>query len=119
MPDQPVCGATKNLDKLCVDKADRVVYRTYDYADQAAKIGQRRLQSERINYGKGASDDSCPSPCKYHLVAFTPYSSWESNGRHYGIETHTGSPLGGSKTITTTWAATTAHGGPTCSLAGS
>lgn len=103
-PGQPVCGS--NLDKLCITRADRVVYRTYDYADQAAKIGQRRLQSERTNYGKGASDDTCPATCKYHLVAFTPYSSWESNGRHYGVETHSGSPLGGNKTITTTWAAT-------------
>jgi RHS repeat-associated protein len=101
-PSMPLCGG--NLDSLCIDNADRVIYRTYEYADQTNKIGQRRLKSETTNYGKGAADDSCPAPCKYHKVEFKLSSgeSWEGNGRHYNIEEHTGSSLA-TKTIATTW----------------
>jgi len=99
---QPLCGSA--ADALCVTHAARVVQRTYAYDNPETEVGNRRLQAETTYYGPTAADGSC-SGCARHDVSFTNSGSdtWEDNGRHYGVETHSGNLGGDARTITTDW----------------
>lgn len=100
---QPLCGST--ADALCVTHAARVSERAYEYDIPDTETGNRRLRAETTYYGPTAADDSCPG-CAGHTVTYSNSGSdtWEGNGRHYGIETHSGNLGGDARTITTDWA---------------
>ena len=97
---EPLCTGNPATDQsFCGSRAVRVAQSTYDYDDTANKEGDRRLQQEKTIYGAS----SCTG-CKYHQVALTPAATWESNGRHYDVETHSGTMGGDARTATTDWA---------------
>jgi RHS repeat-associated protein len=97
---EPLCTGNPSTDRaFCGSRAVRVTQSTYDYDDAINKEGDRRLQQEKTIHGAS----TCGS-CKYHQVAFTPAGTWESNGRHYYTETHSGTLGGDSRTTTTDWA---------------
>lgn len=97
---EPFCTGNPTTDQgFCGSKAVRVVQSSYDYDDPTNKEGDRRLQQEKTIFGGSAC-----SACKYHQVAFGPASSWESNGRHYDTETHSGTVGGDARTVATDWA---------------
>ncbi len=100
---QPLCGSA--ADALCVTHAARVVQRAYEYDIPATEVGNRRLRTEITYYGPTAADDSC-SGCASHVVSFSNSGadSWEGNGRHYGVEAHSGNLGGDARTVTTDWA---------------
>jgi RHS repeat-associated protein len=100
---QPLCGSA--ADALCVTHAVRVAQRSYEYDLPDIESGNRRLRAETTYYGPTAADGSC-SGCATHAVAFTNFGSdtWEGNGRHFGIETHSGNLGADARTITTDWA---------------
>ena len=52
--------------------------------------------------------------CPWHQAAFTVSagSTWDGNGRHYDVETHTGSLGSDAKTITTDWSPLNWASGP-------
>ena len=90
---QPLCGSS--ADALCVTHAIRVAQRTYEYDSGPTETGNRRLKQETTYFGPTAADGGC-SGCASHTVTFSNSGAdtWEGNGRHYGVETHTGN-LGG------------------------
>ncbi len=100
---QPLCGSS--ADALCVTHAIRVAQRTYEYDNPATESGNRRLKQETTWFGPTAADGGC-SGCASHTVAFSNSGAdtWEGNGRHYGVETHTGNLGGDARTITNDWA---------------
>jgi RHS repeat-associated protein len=104
--DIPLCGG--NADRLCPTRAVRNTQRVFSYS-----VGDinRRVTRERTYYGTitnvdATVDDYCPA-CPRHSVDFTPDATWETNGRHYASETHSGnlsSTYGSdSRTLNTTW----------------
>jgi RHS repeat-associated protein len=100
LSNEPFCTGNVSTDEgFCGSKAVRVSQSTYEYDDPTNKEGDRRLQQHKTIYGGSA----CAS-CDSHLVAYSPSSSWESNGRHYDTETHSGTMGGDARTITTDWA---------------
>ncbi len=100
---QPLCGSS--ADALCVTHSIRVARRTYEYDNASNESGNRRLKQETTYFGATAADGSCPG-CASHTVVFSNAGSdtWESNGRHFGIETHSGNLGGDARTVTTDWA---------------
>lgn len=101
---QPLCGGT--ADALCVTHAIRVAQRTFEYDSPPAETRNRRLKSETTYFDNTNADGTCPG-CAYHTTSFsnTGSNTWEGNGRHYNLETHSGNLGGDSRTITTDWAA--------------
>ncbi len=107
-PASPACPGNASDAPFCASRSLRTVKRTFEYDDPANLEGNRRVASERTIHGAG----SCAT-CPYHLVAFSNSSSdWESNGRHYENETHSGSLGGDSKTTFTDWAPSNWTSGP-------
>ncbi len=99
----PICD--HNADSLCADHAIRVNQLLYEFDGSSLN---RRLQTETVYYGTITETDPlaanyCPA-CLQHTAAYSPGSTWESNGRHYSIETHSGSLGSDARTITTVWA---------------
>ena len=99
---QPLCGSS--ADALCVTHAIRVAQRTYEYDNGSAETGDRRLKQETTYFGPTAADGGCPG-CASHTVTFSNAGAdtWEGNGRHYGVEAHTGNLGADARTITTDW----------------
>ena len=102
----PVCGGANDY-PFCANHAVRVIRRTYDYDLPSAEIYNRRLLSETTYHQAPQANGQCPG-CRYHAVNFSPSETsspdhWESNGRHFDTETHSGNLGGDSRTITTTW----------------
>lgn len=99
---QPLCGGA--ADALCVTHSIRVVQRTFEY-DDSSSTKNRRLKSETTYFDNTNADGSCPG-CAYHGVLWsnTGSNTWEGNGRHYDLETHTGNLGGDARSITTSWA---------------
>jgi RHS repeat-associated protein len=97
---QPLCGGTG--DALCVTHAVRVASRTFAYD---AFNRNRHLQAETTYYDNTNADGSCPG-CAFHAVSYsnTGSNTWEGNGRHYNVETHSGNLGSDARTITTVWA---------------
>lgn len=94
---QPLCGGT--ADSLCVTHGVRVTQRTFDYP--------RRVQKEVVYYQATGIDGSCFG-CPNHQTEFLPQEAnapgaWESRGRHFATEQHSGILGSDSRTITTTW----------------
>ncbi len=107
-PPTPACPGSAGDAPFCSSKALRTVRRTFEYDDMTNLEGNRRLVSERTIHGSG----NCPT-CAYHLVTFgNSTDDWESNGRHYETETHTGTLGGDSRTIFTDWAPANWESGP-------
>ena len=107
-PASPACPGTSADAKFCSSRAFRTVRRTFEYDDALNLEGNRRLQSERTIHGPG----SCTS-CPYHLVALSNSAgSWESNGRHYENEIHSGSLGNDGRTTFTDWAPANWSTGP-------
>lgn len=106
----PPCGGTTESG-FCGSKAVRVVQKDYALDSSAEGLAgtNRRLTSEKTIFGAS----TCGS-CPYHQVDFGPTTdnTWDDNGRHYPVETHTGTLGGDSKTITTYWAPFNWDSGP-------
>jgi len=111
----PACGGA-SPQAFCSDKAVRVTQRGYDYDDTNTEAGNRRLKQETTYHQALQTDGTCPFGCRSHSVNFTLDSScdpggvtqctWESNGRHYNVETHSGTLGSGNSdqhTIATAW----------------
>ena len=98
----PPCGGGRESG-FCGSKAIRVVQNAYavDTAAEGLAGTNRRLVSEKTTYGAS----TCGS-CPYHRVEFGPTTdhTWDDSGRHYPVETHTGTLGGDAKTVTTDWA---------------
>ena len=105
LQDPPCGGGVESL--FCGSRAVRVVQKSYEFDTAGLPGTNRRLQKEKTIYG--SSD--CGS-CPYHQVAFTPTDTWDSNGRHYEVETHTGTLGGDNRTVTTDWAPVNWASGP-------
>jgi hypothetical protein len=87
-----LCSGDVGTDKpFCGSKAIRVVQMDYDYDDNSRLEGNRRLKLSKTLYGP-----STCGTCPYHQVSFSPTgtTAWETDGRHFATETHTGT-LGG------------------------
>ncbi len=107
-PASPACPGTSADEPFCASRAIRTARRTFDYDDPTNLEGNRRLASERTLYGPG----TCAN-CPYHQVAFTNSTgSWESNGRHYENEVHTGTLGNDARTTATEWAPVNWAAGP-------
>ncbi len=100
----PACSGTPNDQPFCSSRAVRVTQRSYEYDDAGHEIGNRRLKAETICYGPTASNGSCQSGLS-HTVALSnpPGVDWDTNGRHYNIEQHSGSLGNDGRTVTTIW----------------
>ena len=99
---QPACAGA-NSHPFCADKAVRVTKRTYEYENNFTEQNNRRLQEETTFYGPALATGECPS-CKQHTVRYEPMgASWETNGRHYADEKHSGNLGSDARTISTTW----------------
>jgi len=99
----PACGSNP----FCANNAVRVTQRTYEYDIPSSEVANRRLTLEKSYHQPTAANGVC-SGCKYHQVSNSPVGStaWESNGRHYNTESHTGNLGNDIRTITTTWTPT-------------
>jgi RHS repeat-associated protein len=107
-PATPACPGTGSDAPFCASKSLRTLKRTFDYDDAVNLEGNRRVASERTIHGAG----NCAT-CPYHLVALSNSSGdWESNGRHYENETHSGTLGGDSRTTYTDWAPSGWTSGP-------
>jgi RHS repeat-associated protein len=100
----PACSGTESDQPFCSSRAVRLTQRSYEYDDATREIGNRRLKVETTCYGPTASNGSCQSGLS-HTVAFSnqPGVDWDTNGRHYNIEQHSGSLGNDDRTVTTTW----------------
>lgn len=102
IPPSPLCGfSPPHPSPLCVKNAVRVAQHVHVWAPF------RHLAGETTYYQPVTSDDPyassyCPS-CEQHSVAFSPESTWDSNGRHYTFETHSGNLGSDDRVIETTW----------------
>jgi RHS repeat-associated protein len=102
LPPSPLCsGFPPYPSQLCVKNAIRVVQH------ESAFSPFRHVSGQTTYYEPVTSDDPyassyCPT-CKQHSADFTPEVSWESNGRHYTFETHSGNLGNDARTIETTW----------------
>ena len=107
-PASPACPGTSADAPFCASRAFRIARRTFEYDDPGNLEGNRRLASERVVHGAG----NCTS-CPYHQVAFSNTTgSWESNGRHYENEVHSGTLGGDARTTFTDWAPVSWSTGP-------
>ena len=99
---QPLCGSA--ADALCVTHAARVRQRAFDYDNPTGEAGNRRLKTETTYFAATNADGSCPG-CASHTVAFSSSTgaAWETEGRHYNVETHSGNLGGDARSITTDW----------------
>jgi RHS repeat-associated protein len=71
------------------------------------QFGNRRLLQE-VTYQQATASNGTCTGCQFHETDFLPSESsspgyWESNGRHFDTETHSGNLGNDSRTITTTW----------------
>ncbi len=106
----PACGSGGEQ-AYCSSKSLRTTFRTYDYDNQASEYQNRRLSLENTIFGAGTCS-TCPNhQIDYQLTASdctTPVSGmcdWDSsNGRHYNVESHSGT-AGGTieRNVTTFW----------------
>ena len=98
LQDPPCGGGTDS--PFCASRAVRVVQKTWEVDTAGLPGSNRRLQNERTTFGALGC-----ATCPYHQVAFslTSGDSWDGNGRHYNVETHTGSLGGDAKSTTTDW----------------
>ncbi len=101
----PCGGGVESL--FCGSRAVRVVQKSYEFDTAGLPGSNRRLQEEKTIYGSS----NCAS-CPYHQVAFTPTGTWDANGRHYDVETHTGTLGADNRTVTTDWAPVNWASGP-------
>ena len=111
----PVCGGVNDY-PFCASHAVRVTQRTYDYDLPSAEIHNRRLLTETIYHQAPQANGLCPG-CRYHRVTSSPNETnspghWESNGRHFDTEAHSGNLGGDSRTITTAWTPASWSAGP-------
>ncbi len=98
-PPSPACPGTNGDAPFCASKAVRTIRRSFEYDDPTNLEGNRRLLSEKTVYGAG----NC-SNCPFHQVAFSNSTGdWESSGRHYDTEAHTGSLGNDVRTTFTDW----------------
>ena len=81
--------------------------RSYEYDNSTSETANRRLLSEITFHQAPAANGVC-SGCKYHQVSSSPAGStaWESNGRHYSTQSHSGNLGNDTRTVTTTWTPT-------------
>ena len=107
LQDPPCGGGTDS--GFCGSHAVRVVQKSWEVDTAGLPGSDRRLQSEKTIFGA-----STCSTCPWHQAAFTisPGNTWDGNGRHYDVETHTGSLGSDAKTITTDWAPLNWSSGP-------
>ena len=111
----PACGGS-SPQAFCSDKAVRVTQRGYEYDNNVSEVGNRRLLQETTYFEPLQTNGTCGGTCRSHSVSFaldsscgaggTSQCSWESNGRHYNAETHSGTLGPGSsdqRTVTTAW----------------
>jgi len=107
LQDPPCGGGTDS--GFCGSRAVRVVQKTWEVDAGGLPGSDRRLQSEKTIFGAS----NCGT-CPWHQSAFTlsPGSTWDGNGRHYDVETHTGSLGSDAKTIATDWAPLNWASGP-------
>jgi RHS repeat-associated protein len=118
VPDEPAisdppCGSgSDNL--FCPNHAVRVTQRVFDYDSITAQCCNRRVSSETTYMQATDVLGSCIAPCKYRSTAYSPSSTWESNGRHYTTEVRSGDLGSGvqTRTITTTWTPVNWSSGP-------
>jgi RHS repeat-associated protein len=98
LQDPPCGGATDS--GFCGSSAVRVAQKTWEVDTGGLPGSNRRLQSEKTIYGA-----STCATCSWHQAAFTlaPGKTWDGNGRHYDVETDTGTLGSDAKTITTDW----------------
>jgi RHS repeat-associated protein len=100
VPLSPVCSTTPPS-ALCVKNAIRVVQQSQQL------IPFRHSSGQTTYYEPVTSDDPYAatycSSCKQHSVALSPEPTWESNGRNYSLETHSGNLGGDARTIETIW----------------
>jgi RHS repeat-associated protein len=113
----PACGGSTPA-SFCSNNAVRVTQRSYEYDDcnpqvmTCHEVGNRRLLSESVYYRALQTDGSCPG-CPTHAMTYSnaagdPCASgaggtWEANGRHFNVETHTGNLGNDNRTIKTSW----------------
>jgi len=104
----PPCGGSAESD-FCGSRAVRVVQRGYELDTAGLPGSDRRLVHEKTIYGA-----STCSTCPYHQVdhTLTAGDTWDGNGRHYNLETHTGTLGGDARTIATDWAPVNWAAGP-------
>lgn len=99
-PTGPGCGSSQDS-QFCPNHAVRVTQRVFDYDTPAAN---RRLATE-TTYMQAASISGDCSSCRYRKTAYTPASTWETNGRHYTQEVRSGDFGSGTqtRTVKTIW----------------
>jgi RHS repeat-associated protein len=109
LQDPPCGGGTDS--GFCGSKAVRIVQKTYatDSSVEGLAGTNRRLISEKTIDGA-----STCGTCPYHRVDLGPTTdnTWDDNGRHYPVETHTGTLGGDARTVTTYWAPWHWNSGP-------
>ena len=96
----PPCGGTAESD-FCGSRSIRVTTKTYEYDTTGIVGGNRRVSRQKTTYGA-----STCGTCPYHQAdsTLTGGETWDGNGRHYNVETHSGTLGGDARTITTDWA---------------
>lgn len=109
IPPSPLCGfASPHPSELCVKNAVRVAQRIQAW-NPIRHISGETTYFEPVTSDNPYAPSYCPS-CKQHGVAFSPEPTWESNSRHYTLETHSDNlgdgapPVAASREIETTWA---------------
>ena len=110
----PACGPLAAPEQpFCASKAVRVATRTYAYDIPSSEIRNRRLVGETTYYDHPSAAGSCGG-CPYHAVAYSNVGSdtWEGNGRHFDVESHSGNLGGDARTVTTVWAPSGWASGP-------
>jgi len=109
LQDPPCGGAIES--GFCGSKAVRVVQKTHATDSPAEGLAgtNRRLIAEKTIYGA-----STCGGCPWHEVDFGPTTDnvWDDNGRHYPVETHTGTLGNDGRTVTTYWAPWNWDAGP-------
>lgn len=99
--DPPCTGAVGTDSAFCGSKAIRVKTKTYEYDTSGVVGGNRRVHQQKTIYGA-----STCGTCPYHQVdsTLTGGDTWDGNGRHYNVETHSGTLGADARTIATDWA---------------
>jgi RHS repeat-associated protein len=107
--DPPCSGNPATDSAFCGSRAVRVTQKTYEYDTSGVPGGNRRLQRQTTIYGA-----STCTVCPRHEIVFSLLSpaTWEGNGRHYDLETHSGTLGGDARTITTAWKPVNWSSGP-------
>jgi RHS repeat-associated protein len=126
-PSGQACGAGSHDYPFCASHAARVVRRTFAYdiagfsgsagpppTNGGGETGNRRLTTETRFYSGTKPDLTC-SGCALHTTEFANGASdtWEGNGRHFSVETHSGSLGSDTRRVLTTWAPVASNNGGT------